>query len=233
LCEVFVEDEAELDHLRLQQESANAYHLHSLHVAQSAASRYRHSTFSLGGAWARNEININFTGGDAHASLNGLYTAGGRQLNDVHVNIRHGMPGCESNTRFKGLLHGKGRAVFDGRILVERQAQHTEAHLNNANLMLTRDAEIDTKPQLEIYADDVICSHGATVGQLETEQLFYLRSRGISAEQAQRMLSMGFMRDILEQCRIDTLRDSVEQHLQRTLGAHTSIEDAPPTGATV
>jgi len=149
----------------------------------------------------------------AEARLAGLFTAGNQQLNDIDLNIDHAVPGCISQSDFKGLLHGKGRGVFDGRILVGAQAQHTEAHLNNANLLLSRNAEVDTKPQLEIYADNVKCSHGTTVGQLEESQLFYLRSRGIDAAQAKRLLCLGFAGEILDRCKFTPLREVIETEL--------------------
>jgi Fe-S cluster assembly protein SufD len=213
LSEVMLKQAAELEHVQLQQESPHAYHLHSRFVAQGAASRYQSTSFALSGGWARNETDLRFTAEGAEASLAGLFTAGNQQLNDVHLNIDHAVPGCISQSDFKGLLHGKGRGVFDGRILVGAKAQHTEAHLNNANLLLSRNAEVDTKPQLEIYADNVKCSHGTTVGQLEESQLFYLRSRGIDAAQAKRLLCLGFAGEILDKCEITPLREVIENEL--------------------
>jgi Fe-S cluster assembly protein SufD len=213
LSEVMLEQEAELEHVRLQQESRHAYHLHSSFVAQAAGSRYLSTSFALGGGWARNEIDLRFAAEGAEANLAGLFTAADQQLNDVHLNIDHAVPDCTSQSDFKGLLHGKGRGVFDGRILVGAQAQRTEAHLSNANLLLSRNAEVDTKPQLEIYADNVKCSHGTTVGQLEESQLFYLRSRGIDAAQAKRLLCLGFAGEILDRCRISPFRAVIESEL--------------------
>jgi Fe-S cluster assembly protein SufD len=208
-----LEQEAELEHIQLQQESLNAYHLHSRFVAQGAGSRYLSTSFALSGGWARNEIDLRFAAEGAEARLAGLFTAGNQQLNDIHLNIDHAVPGCISQSDFKGLMHGKGRGVFDGRILVGAQAQHTEAHLNNANLLLSRNAEVDTKPQLETYADNVKCSHGTTVGQLEESQLFYLRSRGIDAAQAKSLWCLGFASEILDRCGITPLRELIENEL--------------------
>ncbi len=219
MSEILVQEGARLEHLRIQEESPAASFLHGIFARQAADSRYEYSGFSLGGAWARTELNLDLQGEGAHARLDGLYTTGSNQLTDYHLNIRHTVPGCRSDTRFKGLLHGRGRAVFDGSIVVEKEAQKTEAHLNNANLLLSRRAEVDTKPQLEIHADDVRCSHGATVGQLEPIQLFYLRSRGIDALDAQRMLCMGFAGEILEQCRIRPVSDIVGRAIENELNA--------------
>jgi Fe-S cluster assembly protein SufD len=209
LSEILLQEDAVLEHYRLQEESPAAFHLHSLFVNQHARSRYRNTGFALGGSWSRTELNIDFLGEAATAELDGLYLCGDQQLSDVHLDIRHSVPGCQSHTNYKGLLHGKGRAVFDGRIEVKPRADKTDAHLHNANLLLSRNAEVDTKPQLEIYADNVKCSHGTTVGQLDPAQLFYLRSRGIAAAEARRLLCLGFAGEIIERCRIAPLRDNI------------------------
>jgi Fe-S cluster assembly protein SufD len=209
LSEVILQDDAEFEHIRLQDESPSAFHLHSLFINQYARSRYHNTGFALGGAWSRTELNLDFLGPEAAADLDGLYLTGERQLTDNHIDIRHSVPGCRSNTDYKGLLHGKGRAVFDGRIEVRSRASKSDAQLNNANLLLSRNAEVDTKPQLEIYADDVKCSHGTTVGQLDPAQMFYLRSRGIDAVEARRLLCLGFAGEILERCRVAPLRERV------------------------
>ena len=209
LSEIILQDDAELEHVWLQEESPAAFHLHSLFINQHARSRYRNTGFALGGAWARTELNIDFLGEAAAAELDGLYVTGEQQLTDTHIDIRHGVPGCRSHTNYKGLLHGKGRAVFDGRIEVKSRAGKTDAQLHNANLLLSRNAEVDTKPQLEIHADDVKCSHGTTVGQLDPAQLFYLRSRGIDAAEARRLLCLGFAGEILDRCGIAPLGEHV------------------------
>ena len=210
LSEIILQDDAELEHVWLQEESPAAFHLHSLFINQQARSRYRNTGFALGGTWSRTELNIDFLGAAAAAELDGLYVAGDQQLTDAHIDIRHSVPGCQSHTNYKGLLHGRGRAVFDGRIEVKANAGKTDAHLHNANLLLSRNAEVDTKPQLEIYADDVKCSHGTTVGQLDPAQLFYLRSRGIAAAEARRLLCLGFAGEIIDRCGIAALRESIE-----------------------
>lgn len=219
LTEIALRDGASLAHYRVQDESRNAWHLSSLYLAQDRDSRYLGTTLAFGAGWARTDYNTRFNHEGAACELNGLYTAGDRQVTDFHVNVQHGVPGCVSRERFKGILYGKGRAVFDGRILVDKQAQHTDAHLTNDNLMLTRDAEVDTKPQLEIYADDVKCSHGTTVGQLDPEQVFYLRSRGIGAGAARKMLCLGFAGEIIDTIELQVLRNYAEQRLADTLNA--------------
>jgi len=187
-----------LTHVRLQEESRNAQHLSDLHVRLDAHSRYHLVQPSLGGAWSRCDVRVTFAGEQAEAELDGLLLARDRQLNDVHLDIRHEVPGCTSRERFKGVLDGKGRVVFDGRILVAQDAQQTDAQLSNDNLMLSRSAEVDTKPQLEIFADDVKCSHGTTVGEIDNTMLFYLQSRGIPHGRAVQMLCQGFAQEVLD-----------------------------------
>jgi Fe-S cluster assembly protein SufD len=221
LTEVVLGGRACLEHLRLQDENAAARHISNVFVEQGASSRYQGIGVSLGGLWARSEYHNQMRHLQARCELDGLYVAGDRQLGDVHLDIGHTVAACSSRERFKGILLGRGRAVFDGRIRVDVDAQKTDAQLANDNLLLSRDAEVDTKPQLEIYADDVKCSHGTTVGQLDPAQLFYLRSRGIAADVAQRMLCLGFAAEILESCSVDPFRARVEQRLGQRLADST------------
>jgi Fe-S cluster assembly protein SufD len=136
---------------------------------------------------------------------------------DYHLDVIHSLPNCSSQERFKGILYGKGKAVFDGLVYVARDAQKTDAAMSNRNLMLSQNAEVDTKPQLEIYADDVKCSHGTTVGQIEPEMLFYLRSRGISATLARRMLCLGFAGEIIDALSNEPLRQYVTEQVGQRL----------------
>ena len=212
---------ATLNHHRVLDESRSAYHLGSLNLSQQQHCRYHGTSLAFGGRWTRTEYNTSFRQEGAECVLHGLYTVGDQQLNDIHLDVRHTVPGCTSREQFKGVLYGKGRAVFDGRILVEKQAQHSNASLTNDNLVLSRDAEIDTKPQLEIHADDVRCSHGTTVGQLDPQQLFYLRSRGIDLVTARKMLCLGFAGDILDAIEVPVLRKLADSRLVGILGAAT------------
>lgn len=200
---------AELTHYRVQQESPNAFHIAGVYLSQGARSRYRGVNVGLGAAWSRTDLVAGFAGEGAESSLDGLYLAGDGQVMDFHLDVRHEVPACTSRETFKGILYGKGRAVFDGRVYVARDAQKTDAQLSNRNLVLSRNAEVDTKPQLEILADDVKCSHGTTVGQLDPEALFYLRSRGIPVNQARRMLCVGFAGEVLDALELEPLRDYV------------------------
>ena len=217
LSEVVLDPGAKLDHYRIQDESDQAWHFSRLVLDQGSDSRYHGITLAFGGRLARTEYNGLFTAEGAHCTLRGLYTVGDEQLQDFHLDVRHDVPHCSSREQFKGLLYGKGRAVFDGRILVEKDAQKSDAELTNDNLLLTRNSEVDTKPQLEIYADDVKASHGTTVGQLEDQQVFYLQARGIEKSKAVHMLCEGFAAEIIEQIHLDDLREQALQRLQRTL----------------
>lgn len=217
LSDISVADNAEMKHYRIQDESRHAYHLSSLYVTQQQHSRYHNTSLALGAAWSRTECRVHFQQPGSVSELNGLYSVGDQQLTDFHLDVRHSVPDCSSRERFKGILYGEGRAVFDGRILVEKQAQHSDAALTNDNLMLTRQAEVDTKPQLEIYADDVKCSHGTTVGRLDQQQVYYLRSRGIDEATAQRMLCLGFASDIINTIDEPVLREHVSAQVNKNL----------------
>jgi Fe-S cluster assembly protein SufD len=180
-------------------------------------SRYVGVNIGLGASWARTDLIARFRGEHAECDLQGLYLAGDQQLMDLPHRRDHAVPACSSRETFKGILYGKGRAVFDGRVVVAKDAQKTDAAMSNKNLMLSENAEVDTKPQLEINADDVKCSHGTTVGQIEPEKLFYLRSRGISAPLARRMLCLGFAEEIIDALHSDALRDLVSEEVGRRL----------------
>lgn len=217
VAELVLQERSGLQHYRLQEEGAAAWHLASLYLSQDRDSHYQGIPLSFGARWARTEYQACFRHEGAHCDLSGLYTVGQGQLSDFHLDIRHSVPGCTSREQFKGILHGKGRAVFDGRILVDKQAQKSDARLRNDNLMLVRDAEVDTKPQLEIHADDVLCSHGTTVGQLDPQQVFYLRSRGIDTETARRMLCLGFAAEIIDTIDLPALREHAMARLAGTI----------------
>ncbi|HPQ97405.1 MAG TPA: Fe-S cluster assembly protein SufD, partial [Thiolinea sp.] len=192
MTEILLGRGARLAHARLQNEADPHRHLNALYLRQQADSAYTGTTLAMGGLWSRSEFHVSFAAAGAHCELNGFYLSGGQQSHDLQLDIVHGVPGCSSTERFKGILSGRGRAAFDGIILVQPDAQKTDARLSNDNLLLSRQAEIDTRPQLEIYADDVQCSHGTTVGQIDAEMLFYLRSRGIPRDQAVNMVCKGF-----------------------------------------
>jgi Fe-S cluster assembly protein SufD len=213
LTEIALMEDAQVDHYKLQEESVKAFHVATLQVHQDRASRFASHSISFGGGLARNDINVVLDGEGARCMLNGLFMAAGRQHVDFHTRIDHAKAHGTSEEIYKGILDGRARGVFNGRVKVHPDAQKTDARQSNNNLLLSRDAEVDTKPELEIYADDVKCSHGATVGQLDEQILFYMRSRGIGENQARGLLTYGFARDILDRVDLVQLRDKLTEEL--------------------
>ncbi len=207
---------AKFAHVKIQQEGARSYHIAALQAVQKRNSRFDSHSFALAGALGRNDIEAVLAEPGAAVSMKGLYRVSGRNLQDFHTTILHDSPNCTSDESFKGVLNEAGRAVFNGKIRVAPDAQHTLSQQSNHNLLLSDQAEVDTKPQLEIFADDVKCSHGATVGQLDEEQLFYLRSRGLAADHARALLIEAFALDILTGIEPPSLRDGLESLLRRT-----------------
>lgn len=214
LTQLELGENAQLSHFHLQRENNAAFHISRVAVNQQTGSVYDALNLCTGAHWSRTDINARFNGEYARSTINGLYSVNEAQYNDIHLDVQHLNANCQSEQQFKGLLLGAGRAVFDGRILVAKDAQKTDARLSNKNLMLAENAEIDTKPQLEIYADDVKCSHGTTVGKIDPAQLFYLRSRGIQEKDALRMLCMGFAHELI--AAIDDERLHAFMHRQMT-----------------
>jgi Fe-S cluster assembly protein SufD len=213
VTEVVVGENAALDHYKVQEEGGEAFHFHALQVRQDRGSNFSSHAVTLGGKWVRNEVNAVFGGEGGECTLNGLYLGAGEQLIDNHTAIDHARAHCNSHELYKGILDGKARGVFNGKIYVRQDAQKTDAKQTNQTLLLSDDATINTKPQLEIYADDVKCTHGATVGQLDAEALFYLRARGIGAEQARALLTFAFANDVIGRIRVDALRERLGQKL--------------------
>jgi Fe-S cluster assembly protein SufD len=213
VTEVEVHDNAQIEHYRLQEESTNAYHVNGLHVHIDRDARFTSHGIDFGSRLARNELSSLLAAEGAHCVLNGLYAVTGRQHVDNHTQIDHAKPSGTSREFYKGVLDGRARSVFHGRVVVHPDAQHSDAQQVNNNLLLSKDAEADTKPQLEIYADDVRCSHGATVGQLDPDALFYLRSRAIDEPTARDLLTYAFAKDVLNRMDLESVRDQLEQHL--------------------
>ena len=209
VTEIEVAEGAEVEHYKVQRASVGAYHVAAVQAKLAAGASFRSCAVSLGARLSRHDIDVTLDHEHARCSLDGLYVANGRQHVDFHTNVEHVAPRCESQEYYKGIAGGRGRGVFNGRIVVHPQAQKTEAHQTNRNLLLTRNAEIDTKPQLEIHADDVKCSHGATIGQLDEQMLFYMRSRGIPENAARGMLTYGFARDVVDRIDRPELRESI------------------------
>jgi Fe-S cluster assembly protein SufD len=229
VTEIAVGKHAVVDHYKLQREGKEAFHMASMQVQLDRAGAFSSQSIALGGAWVRNEVNAVFTAEGGECTLNGLYQAGGQQLIDNHTFIDHAQPRCASHELYKGILDGKARGVFNGKIYVRQDAQKTDAKQTNQTLLLSDDATINTKPQLEIYADDVKCTHGATVGQLDEDSIFYLRTRGIGREQARSLLTYAFANDIISRIKVAPLRQRLEQafldaqHLPR---AETAEEES-------
>lgn len=195
VTEIYLAEQAQVDHCKIQREGAAAYHFGHVAVRQSQQSQFTNHSCSFGGKWTRSDMTIDMQEPEAHCVMNGVYALDSTQHIDHHTLVNHSAPHCHSEQDYKGILSGKSRAVFNGRVVVAKGAQRTEAKQQNKNLLLSEQTEIDTKPQLEIFADDVICTHGATVGQLDEDALFYLATRGIVRQQAHRYLVQAFAAD--------------------------------------
>jgi Fe-S cluster assembly protein SufD len=210
VTEVSLAPSALMKHYKIQQESLNAYHIGNLNVMQDKDSRFESNSISLGGSLVRNDIHGQLDAEGASIVMNGLYMTNDKQHVDNHTRVDHLKPNTHSSENYRGVLNGRSRGVFNGKVVVHPQAQKIEAHQNNANLLLSDDAEIDTKPELEIYADDVKCSHGATVGQLDQNMLFYLRSRAIEEETARSLLTYAFADEVLKDISFTPVKNRLE-----------------------
>ena len=217
--------DAEIQHYKLLQEGSAAYHIAGIHAEQAAGSHFTSHSFALGGHLGRNDITARLLDKGCRCTLNGLYLLDGKQHMDHHTRIDHLAPEGVSREYYRGVLDGASHGVFNGKVVVHPGAFKTDAHQSNRNLLLSRQAEIDTKPQLEIFADDVKCTHGATVGQLDDDALFYLRSRGIGAGLARSMLVYGFANEIIEKVDVPSLRTRIEHLLQDRLPQGESIKE--------
>ncbi len=207
-----------IDHYRLQREAGAAFHVGTVSARLERASTLVTQQVTLSGALVRNDIRAILNGEGADCTLDGLYLAEGDQHIDNHTEIDHAQPRASSRELYKGILRGRARGVFNGKIVVRKAAQKTDARQTNKNLLLSKDAVVNSKPQLEIYADDVKCSHGSTIGQLDRDALFYLRSRGIGEEDARSLLSYGFAAEVLSRMRIAGLRARLEEYLLKRFG---------------
>ena len=201
---------AMVDHVKLQREASTAFHLAAMFARVDRGATFTSHALTLGGRIARNDISATLAGEGAECTLDGLYVADGDSLVDTHTNIDHAMPHCPSHELYKGILSGRARAVFNGKIIVRQDAQKTNAKQTNKALLLSGDAQVNTKPQLEIFADDVKCTHGAKVGRLDETALFYLKSRGIAAHTARQLLTYAFAADVLETIELAEVREGLE-----------------------
>lgn len=211
VTELEVGDGAQVEHLKFQDQGALSFHVATLSGEFGRGSRVRLHSFALGSRLSRNDLRVRLAGEGLECILNGLYLTKGDQLADHHMVVEHAQAGCASHEYFNGILDDQSRGVFHGRILVRPEAQKTDAKQTNKNLLLSGQATVDTKPQLEIYADDVKCTHGATVGQLNPASIFYLRSRGIGQETARRMLIHAFAGEIIERVQSAPVREELNR----------------------
>lgn len=223
---VTVEDEAVFHHYKLQNEARSAYHVAMTHVTCGEKVIYDNFALSCGAKLARNEIRGKLDGSEILYAVNGVYMAAANQHLDNTTFIEHAKPNSQSREIYKGVLDENGRGVFQGKILVQRPAQKTDGYQMNRALLLSRKAEIDSKPELEIYADDVKCSHGATVGELDDNQLFYLKARGIPEHDARNMLIEAYLRDALEEIRIESVAEAFGAKITDWLAERAKREDA-------
>ncbi len=220
VTEIVAAEGAVVDHYKVQQESIEAYHVATMQISLGRSANFATHSISLGGALVRNDVNAILSEG-SECTLNGLYLVNGTQHVDNHTVIDHAKPHANSHELYKGILDGKAHAVFNGRIIVRKDAQKTDSKQTNKNLVLSDDAVIDTKPELQIHADDVRCTHGATVGQLDAESMFYLQSRGIGKQDAKNLLTFAFAQDIVDRVKVQSLKDSLERILFEKFHEHS------------
>lgn len=218
VTEVVAQMNAHLDHYRLQVEGIAGHQVNSTFVKALKGSNYRTYTFTVDGGWVRNNLNIVFTESHTESYLYGLYLVDKNRVVDNHTVVDHTVPHCISNELYKGVMDGKSIAVFNGKIFVRRDAQKTNAYQTNRNILLSDDATINTKPQLEIYADDVKCSHGTSTGRLDEEALFYLRARGIGESSARKLLVRAFAEDVVNNVPNDAVKAYLDNRLNHLMG---------------
>ena len=219
MTEIKLGKQARVTHCKLQREGEQAFHVGEVAAQLAADSRFESHSVSLGGQWTRSDTVIDFRESGASCLMNGMYTPTDGQHVDHHTIVKHNVPHCTSDQDYKGILNGRARAVFNGKVCVAHGAQKTEAKQYNKNVLLSSEAEVDTKPQMEIFADDVVCAHGATVGQLDEEALFYLATRGIEAELARHYLIQAFLTENIRNIAPVSLKERVAsllvQHVEQ------------------
>ena len=225
VSEIALGEGAVIEYQRIQQESERAFHFGRLQFHQERSSSLATHSIAFGGALVREEVKAVLDGEGAEATLNGLYVVGGRQHIDNQTTLDHAQPHCSSREVYKGILDGESAAVFNGKIIVRKDAQKTDSKQSNKNLLLSEKAIIDTKPALEIYADDVKCTHGATIGQIDPEAVFYLRSRGIGRQEARDLLTYAFANDVLERIKYEPLRERLREGLFARLARGQRVEE--------
>lgn len=217
VTEVYCGKNSDVKHYKIQSYDENTYHIGTTQVMQEQDSKYSNTTISWGGSITRNNLNSVFNGTNTECHFYGLYLLTGKQHVDNHTLADHAMPNCFSNELYKGIMDDKSTGVFNGKIMVRQDAQKTNAYQSNGNILLSEDATIYSKPQLEIFADDVKCSHGATSGQLSKDEMFYLRSRGIDKDEARVLLLNAFANDVLDSVEIEVLKERLKNTLSDKL----------------
>jgi len=223
VTELVAEESSAVEHCKFQDENPSAYHMAAIHARMGRNCHLIAHSIATGARLSRNNIRTSLAGEGVECVLNGLYLTKGEQLADHHMIVEHAQPHCNSHEYYNGILDDRSKGVFHGRILVRRIAQKTDAKQTNKNLLLSNDATADTKPQLEIYADDVKCTHGATIGQLNEEAIFYLRARGIGVDTARQMLIHAFAGEIIERIRHLPIREEMDQLIWDRLEAHPLV----------
>ncbi len=221
--QIVVEDNASVTHYRVQKDGMQAFNIGTTEVTLGRDSRYDSTNINLGGALSRHDIDVKFTAEGGEAWVDGLYMLSGDQHSDTHSVIDHTVPNCTSHQDYKGVLNDKSRGVFNGKVFVRENAHGTDAHQSNKNLLLSNDARVDTKPQLEIFNDDVKCAHGATVGQLEEEELFYLLTRGLPETLAKNLLTYGFAEAIIRKIGIESIRAELDDAVLNRLNVKLEV----------
>jgi Fe-S cluster assembly protein SufD len=215
--EIFVDENASLEHYKVQRAKGETYHNNYTQIFQNGNTNINQVTLTLDGQWVRNNLHFYMNGENCNSLLYGLYITDGTQFVDNHSKVDHAKPNGFSDEKYKGILKDKSTVVFNGKIMVHKDAQKTNAYQRNTNILLSNEATVNTKPQLEIFADDVKCTHGATIGQLDEEPMFYLRSRGISEYEARKMLLNAYADDIAEKIKIPELVQILEDEIERKL----------------
>lgn len=221
--QIVVGDNANLAHYRVQKESPETFHYGVTEVSVGRGSVYNATNINLGAALSRHDIELKFIAEGGEAWVDGLYMLNGTQHSDTHSVIDHTVPNCVSHQTYKGVMNDRSRAVFNGKVFVRENAHGTDAQQSNKNLLLSNEARVDTKPQLEIFNDDVKCSHGATVGQLEEEELFYLLTRGLPENLARNLLTYGFAEEIINKIGIEAIKSDLDESVLNRLNVNLEV----------
>jgi Fe-S cluster assembly protein SufD len=223
VVEIVLKDGASLRHYKVQRESLDAYHVATTSADLGSNSSYDSTTINFGARLSRHDIHVEMAKEGAECWVDGLYVVSSDQHTDTHSVIDHQQPHCTSHQLYKGILDGKSRAVFNGKIFVRHGAQKTDAMQTNKNLLLSEEARVDTKPQLEILADDVKCAHGAAVGQIDEDELFYLETRGIHPDLAKNLLTYGFAEEVIGKIKVDSIRAQLDEAVLNRINARLEV----------